>query len=460
MQTIKLKYELDNADDKNIIMQYLKQYSNCLHYMYNRVKEGKPEKICRELSKNLNNIELLDSYMIQCAIKDAIQISVKDKVIFGGKRNYFNRMKHLISYDEFKLSRLNPLYIIGEATHYHCNRKFQIQNNLTTILFKPNKRIHIYLKLGNLKSNIRKILTHLVEHQRLDDIPITYKLTSEYVYISFDEKKIFESKQHAIRNRICALDLNPNYIGWSVVDWINETEYKIIKTGVFSFKDINDTEHQFKKLKLPSTDTRRKYLTNKRRSEIFEVSKNIISKAHYYNCGLVCIEDLNIKQSNKNKGKLFNRLCNNQWLRNDFINNLTKRCNQNNIKILKVVANYSSFIGNMLFRKHKQFDAINASIEISRRGFEFNRQYIDKTKEISRNIIQPNIKKFNEVVSKSLEEFRYDQNFKDFVDLYYQFKNSKMVYRVPFQGNEKWFKLNSKKSNVGFYENSLSILQN
>ena len=44
------------------------------------------------------------------------------------------------------------------------------------------------------------------------------------------------------------------------------------------------------------------------------------------------------------------------------------------------------------------------------------------------------------------------------LDLYYQFKNSKMMYRVPFNGNEKWFKLKSKKSNVGFIESSLSIL--
>ena len=95
MQTIKLKYSVKNIDDKNVIHQYLLQYSNCLHYMYNRVKEGKPEKVCRELSKKLNNINLLDSYMIQCSIKDAIQLSTKDKVIFGGKKNYFDRMNKI-----------------------------------------------------------------------------------------------------------------------------------------------------------------------------------------------------------------------------------------------------------------------------------------------------------------------------------------------------------------------------
>jgi hypothetical protein len=125
---------------------------------------------------------------------------------------------------------------------------------------------------------------------------------------------------------------------------------------------------------------------------------------------------------------------------------------------LKVVAEYSSFIGNILFRELNQFDAINSAIEISRRGYEFRQQYIDKTKEVSRNIIQPKFKKFEDKIIKSLEEFNYQENFKDLIELYYQFKNSKMMYRVPFNGNEKWFKLKSKKSNVGFYENSLSIL--
>lgn len=458
MQTIKLKYTVKNIDDKNIIHQYLKQYSNCLHYMYNRIKDGIPEKTCRELSKKLNNIELLDAYMIQCSIKDAIQLSSKDNVIFGGKKNFFDRMNNKISKEEFQTNRLSPLYIIGEATHYHCNRKFQIQNNLKTILFKPNRKVHIELDIGNLKRNYKRILNRLVEHQRLDDTPITYKLSSKYIYISFDESKVFETKTIFIKNRYMSFDLNPNYIGWSIVDWVDENHYNVIKSGVYSFKNINDKEYEFKKLKLPSTSSKRKHISNKRKTEVIEVAKNIINKAIYYQCEYVCCEDLNIKSSNKGKGKQFNRLCNNQWLRNDFINNIQKRCNQNNIKYLKVIANYSSFIGNMLFRDLKQFDAINSSIEIGRRGFEFKQQYINKTKEVSRNIIQPKFEKFEDKIIKSLEEFNYQENFKDLIDLYYQFKNSKMMYRVPFRGNEKWFKLKFRKSNVGFIENSLSIL--
>ena len=48
---------------------------------------------------------------------------------------------------------------------------------------------------------------------------------------------------------------------------------------------------------------------------------------------------------------------------------------------------------------------ILASIEIGRRGYEFYNQYIVKTKEIKKNIIQPDLNLFNDLVIKSLEEF-------------------------------------------------------
>ena len=53
------------------------------------------------------------------------------------------------------------------------------------------------------------------------------------------------------------------------------------------------------------------------------------------------------------------------------MNNLTKRCNIHNIKLLKVKSEYSSFIGNFLYRHLNLPDMVLASIEIGRRGYEF-----------------------------------------------------------------------------------------
>ena len=46
-----------------------------------------------------------------------------------------------------------------------------------------------------------------------------------------------------------------------------------------------------------------------------------------------------------------------------------------------------------------------ASIELGRRAYEFYNQYISRTKEQKKNIIQPDIKLFNDLIIKSLEEF-------------------------------------------------------
>ena len=70
MQTIKLRYEA-NEDDKRLILSYQKQFSNCLHVMFNRLKENKSLKECRDIAAKLNNINLLDSWMRVCALGKA-----------------------------------------------------------------------------------------------------------------------------------------------------------------------------------------------------------------------------------------------------------------------------------------------------------------------------------------------------------------------------------------------------
>jgi len=97
---------------------------------------------------------------------------------------------------------------------------------------------------------------------------------------------------------------------------------------------------------------------------------------------------------------------------------------------LKVKPEYSSFIGNFLFRSLNLPDPTLASIEIGRRGYEFYNQYVIKIKEIKRNIIQPDYNKFNYLITKSLEEFGLLNEFSNLVDVYYLLKKSKRTYRL------------------------------
>ena len=115
--------------------------------------------------------------------------------------------------------------------------------------------------------------------------------------------------------------MNPNYIGWSIVDWKSSSDYKVIESGVYSFKKFSDLYKQLNGLKnVRPDDPRRIYLANKRTYETIKVAENIINKAIYYKCQVISIENLNIKTKDKDKGKDYNALCNNHWLRTTFVN--------------------------------------------------------------------------------------------------------------------------------------------
>ena len=443
---MKIKY---TCDDLKLIKMYIQQYTSVNHYVYNRIQEGLSQKQIEKQIKSLNNINLLDSWFIRCNFYD---IPNKSKIIFGGKKNFFQRLKGKISKDEYKLKRLKPIYSIGEIVNKSVkgNRKFHIESDLQTIIFKPNRNTKINLKLigvGNRLNILKKLYLKQEQHQ----IKIAYKLDLEYIYICFEETDIINIQNQVINNRVMSIDMNPNYIGWSIIDWKSDSNFNIIKSGLISIKKLNDYDNSLKGL---NSDSKEKiYISNKRNYETIQICKNLINKCIYYKCQIFSIEELNFKSKDKteDRGRNWNRLVNNQWCRNKFINNLQKRCNIFNIKFIQVKPEYSSFIGNFLFRKFNYPDPILASIEISRRGYEFYNQYISKVKEIKKNIIQPKIDQFRNFYVKSLEEFNLEDNWLDFKQLYLYFKKSKLKYRLSIENNLQFSSMFSNKSQLSLY---------
>ena len=492
MQTLKFRIEHKYND---LIFEYQKQYSILLHSAFKYFqKEDKDLKslfdykyISSPLMKHiqsLNNITLMNNWFIQCAISEAYQLFKsyqskldeynqkldrknellnkqsltylekkelrklnkinKPKVIFGGKINFIQRCKQLISKDEFKLKRLNPLYSIGTAKPYKGNQKFRISEDLTKVIFQPKCKEKYELTLIGVTKGYKKILNKLYIHQLNKDLPITYKLSKDYIYISFEEEKLYKDEFDfkKIKDRYCALDLNPNYIGYSIIDWNSSNKYKIIDSGVYSFKELNNLYFDLKGT--DSSNKKKIWLNNKRNHEIIEVAKNLINKCCYYKVENFVVEDLNIKVKDRDKGKNYNRLCNNTWIRNKFLNNIQKRCKIFNINYLEVKSEYSSFAGNIIFRSLNLPDQVLSSIEISRRGFEFKHQYILKDKDVKKNIVKIDINNnevFKNLFIKSMEEFNVKESFKDIIDTYYYFKrSSKLLYRVSLDNFSKSFR--------------------
>ena len=503
MQTLKFRIEHKHND---LIVEYQKQYSILLHSVFKYFqKEDKIDSLFNyekgssnliQKLKSLNNINLMNSWFIQCAVNEAYQLfksyqskldeynqkqerknellnkenrTFKEnkelrklfkakfpKIIFGGKYNFYDRCSLNISKEEFKLKRLNPLYSIGTAKPYKGNQKFRIAEDLTKVIFQPKCKEKYELSLIGVTKGYKQILSKLYIHQLNKDLPITYKLTSNHVYISFEEEKLYKDEFNfsKIKDRYCALDLNPNYIGYSIIDWKSSNDFKIIDSGVYSFKELNNLYFDLKGI--DSSNKKKIWLNNKRNHEIIEVAKNLINKCCYYKVENFVVEDLNIKVCDRNKGKNYNRLCNNTWIRNKFLNNIQKRCKIFNINYLEVKPEYSSFSGNIIFRHLNLPDQVLSSIEISRRGFEFRHQYILKDKDVKKNIVKIDINNnevFKNLFIKSMEEFNVQENFKDIVDVYYYFKrNSKLLYRVSLDKFSSFREFLTKQSRLLVYK--------
>ena len=439
MVTLKLKYRLKEEQDMSLIIDYQRQYSSCLHFLYNRISDNPSitEKELRLLYDNVNNCSLINKWLFQCAIKEARQIynSHGSKVIFGGKANYFKRNKLSITKEEYKAKRISPVYSIGE-TNYKGNRFFRLQDNFK-IVFQPNRNSHHEMQLTGIGRNRAKILRRLTELANQKKVTITYNLSSEYVWISYDEKAVSDIETPKINNRVFAIDMNPNYIGWSIVDWKSSSVFKIVKEGIISIKELNDYDN---KQKIDSN--KRKHISNIRHHNVIEICKNLVDTASYYRCDKFVLEDLKFN-TNGSYSKL-NRLTKNQWCRDLFVANITKRCNIYNINVIKVKSEYSSFIGNFIFRQVTDMpDMVLASIEIGRRGYEYSNQYIDKTKSKKKNIVFPDIFDFNDLYTKSLEEFSIKEKPDSMLTLYSYIKNTKMTYRVPISNKLVGFRLRS-----------------
>lgn len=408
MITIKLPY---NTEFNNDIELLRKQYSNVVRYSYNRFIEDKSQKDIRLLTKSLNNIDI-NSWLIQCGIKDAesiYKINKDNKVIFGSKKHFYRRIKGFINNKEIKNHRLLPINIQGEETKMG-NRSFKLDMiNNNQIIFKVNRNQHIKLNLPKLRSNYKKKLYQLEQLNNIGQgkkgLTYSIKLDEKYIYITYQEPQI---KYNSLNTRYIGIDLNPNEIGLSIKD-----DNKILEVRRYILNIDQNNHHKIE-------------------YELYEISKKISHLFKSYNCKFIFVEDLTIKSKDHKKGKTFNRMINNQWIRNKFINNL-----ENRIKIIggymfKINPAYSSFIGNIMYGYD---DSINASLEIGRRGYEV--------------IIIKNKKFYPEFNLSSLKDQwkeYFNDEIKSWKEFYAQIKNLKLKYRVSL--NNKVFSHISRKSNV------------
>ena len=279
---------------------------------------------------------------------------------------------------------------------------FNFHFDRQSVVFKISKKKHVDIQLGHIHRNLQKELNKLNELCYGKKASVLIKLNNDYIWITYDEKLLDSSmKFNELKdNRVMGLDLNPNYIGLSVIEFDKEDSFKVLHKQVFDLTSLTD----------------KNTTSNKRQYEIIKICHTINGLINYWKCKKLSIEDLNIKQSDKGQGKNFNRLCNNVWDRSLISNKLMMLSNMYGYDLVKVNPAYSSFIGNLVYGDKTTPDMIAASIEIARRGY----------KKYEKNWFYPvfNIDCLDEQWKQTLT------GVKDWKNAFLKIKNSKVKYRV------------------------------
>ena len=430
MKTISLPYTC-SEDDRNFIKDEIRKSSNMVRFAFNRYTDNKSEKGIRLLSKNLQNASS-DSWFIQCAIKKAnyLFLANKEKVIFGGRYNFFQRLKHKLNKDEFKSGRLLGIYSQGETLR--CgNRKFKLDIANNQIIFKFSKSKHINLKFPKLHKNYLYELINLEEqcNQKLSNFSVELKL--DKICIAFDDSKTYCSQYIGKSNVVAGIDMNPNYIGFSISKWCNGKRRILLE-------EQYDLSYFTRNLHKATDDAKSKHQNSKQIFELKEIVKDIIKKCKFFHVGKFGIEDLNFKQCDASKGKSFNRLTKNKWRREALVSALRKHCLLNKIDFIEVNPVYSSFIGNVL---NEAPDPIAASLEIARRAMF---KYI-------KGQFYPELIKAESLFNQWKESASWVySSWKELFDI---IKTSKVKYRRSLESFDfKVFRLKSSKSFVNLYK--------
>ena len=424
MVTFKIKYS-STEEFQTLLREYRREQSSLARCAYKMCAEGLNEKEIRARLKALNH-NLMDSWFALSAMWDAramYKLSLvrqeKDKplktVIFGGKNNLKQYLRKKITKEKFKNKRLRPLYVIGE-THQYGNRKFKLDMENDQVLFQDRKgKIKHTLKIQPQLRDRLEQLQYIQDQAKQRKCSLTVYIDENYIYLSFEPKQ--KEQEPRIADRVLAIDMNPNSIGWSVVDVLDKDNIKPVEAGVIDLKALNDQK------------------TTKKHFETYEIAKFLVDKANHLKCSKFAIEDLSVGYKNHGKGRVFNKTVNNDWIRTKLINSLKKRCFIAQIKFVEVNPAYTSVIGGTLYPSYP--DPISPTFEIARRAnFKYQKDMFYPR--------VPSKEVLNELWKQTLEK-----SFGGWKELSEWLKNMKQRYRVPLEGFPlRVFRLKSAKSTV------------
>lgn len=299
---------------------------------------------------------------------------------------------------EYKGNRKRNLFLVGNTLEKGSRKmNFHLIDNY--VVFKINKHNHIKISLVEFDSKKRKeIIIRLQQCLENKLIPITVVLNKNELSLTFDNEilngfgfdtvgynydrktqdngvynKELKIKYHnkqtetklkgKISNRSASVDMNPERIGFSIIDVDMETfeVSNIVFTKRYELSKLTEKKRH------KTTKTYKKYINNKLKHEISQIYKEIFEYCKHYKVGYFALEDLKFLNKEQVKSVEFNRKTKTVWNRVLQEQLCQKYCGELGVIFDYVDCQYTSFIGNMLYYDAGYSDCVSASIEISRR---------------------------------------------------------------------------------------------
>lgn len=359
MKTVKLTIcnDVDVLDDMRL-------FSSVVRVAFNRFQDGMDEKEVRAYCNARFNH---NSWFIQSAIKEAAalyKLNGEKRILFGGKNNLRQYMRGSIDKTTFKKRRMLPIGIQGEKLR-RGNRLFLFDLDNQRLTYKPSKGRHIEIQFLPMKRKIAEELVKVQELAKQNKITVSIRLSDKYVWLTYDESLIYDARFKKLQSRrVLGIDMNPNYIGLSVIEFDKSDAFTVLHKQVFDLSKLTISSGK------SSTDFGSKYITNKLRHETISIAHEISKLVNVWKCKTVAIEHLSIKPKDHKKGKQLNKLCNNKWERHLFVNKLNMLANLHKYELVEVNPAYSSQVGNFAYGSETTPDMIAASIEIARRAYK------------------------------------------------------------------------------------------
>ena len=368
-RTIKLLYLPSDARFGGVLAELRRLQSRAIRAAYRRLSDG---LALRQLYGALRAHPIgqgLHTWLLLSGISKAralYALRPDGKAVFGGRRRLIERSQGKITPEEWKAKRLWPLAIEGHARSFGS----QGGNHLVTldmakkrlVVHGPDKTDYeLKLRLSGRSHCYRRRLVALQERcETLRDTPFSVSISADEIRISWDDRTTFQSSPKP--GRILSLDLNPNRIGWTVVEGADAQRCRCIAWGVFEYTRLN------RRTKLASDDPRSIALNHKRRHELSLIAKEVALLARHYRAAAAVTERLSIGAKDHGKGRRFNRLLNQCWFRAGLLQPLFRRLKEAGIEHAEVDPAYSSLIGNKLWADSMNIpDPACAALELGRR---------------------------------------------------------------------------------------------